>query len=407
MSLTGAVNEVSQSALHTRRAPLVAGAMKGSVLLVDDELAILRAYTRVLTREGYQVKTATDGLQARALLEHESFDVILSDVCMPGMDGLNLLRTVRKIDADVPVILATGAPSTQDAGEAVEFGALLYLIKPFEFKTLLQVVDHALRLHQFAKLKRDAITHLGVPSAHVGVSSGLESRFDEALSSLWMAFQPIVHWRTRRVVGFEALARCNDPRLTQPPDLVDAAERLDRLNDLGRAIRDQVAASLPAAPPDAQIFVNLHARDLMDNSLFSPASPLSRFAHRVTLEITERAPLDTMRDVSGRVATLRAMGFRIAVDDMGAGYAGLTAFAQIKPEVVKLDMSLIRGLDKEPVKRKLISAMTSLCKEMGMMVIAEGIETAAERDALDELGCEFMQGYLFARPGRGFPSVSW
>jgi EAL domain-containing protein (putative c-di-GMP-specific phosphodiesterase class I)/CheY-like chemotaxis protein len=408
MFAIGNTGEVTLPAPLSTRPPLkVAAAPKGKVLLVDDELAILRAYTKVLTREGYEVKTATDGLLAKELIERESFDVILSDVWMPGMDGITLLRTVRQFDADVPVILATGAPTVADAGEAVEFGALLYLVKPFEFKTLIQVVDHALRLHKFAKIKRDALEHAESSSARAVITSGLETRFEEALASLWIAFQPIVHWRNLSIYGYEALVRCNDPRIPNPEELIHTASRVDRLSDLGRAIRAEVAAALRSAPVGPQFFVNLHTRDLGDNALFAPTAPLSRFADRIVLEITERAPLETVRDVHGRVAALRAMGFRIAVDDMGAGYAGLTAFAQIKPEVVKLDMSIIRGIDQDPVKRKLVSAMTTLCHDMGMQVIAEGIETIAERDAVDELGCELMQGFLFARPDRGFPTPVW
>ncbi len=407
MFAIGNSTPVTLPAPSSARAPHPAENAKGRVLVVDDELAILRAYTKVLTREGYEVKTATDGLLAKALIERESFDVILSDVCMPGMNGITLLRTVRQFDADVPVILATGAPTVSDAGEAVEFGALLYLVKPFEFKTLIQVVDHAMRLHTFARLKRDALEQPSSSGARALATTGLEARFEEALASLWIAFQPIVHWRSRSVFGYEALARCNDPRIANPGELIHAAERVDRLNDLGRAIRAEVAHALPAAPLGPQIFVNLHTRDLADAALFSPTSPLSHFADRVVLEITERAPLETVRDVEHRIEALRTMGFRIAVDDMGAGYAGLTAFAQLRPEVVKLDMSLIRGVDRDPVKQKLVGAMTALCHDMGMAVIAEGIETAAERDAVDELGCELMQGYLFARPDRGFPRVAW
>ena len=167
------------------------------------------------------------------------------------------------------------------------------------------------------------------------------------------------------------------------------------------------ARSAKSAPSGARIFVNLHARDLTDPELLSPDAPLSRLSDRIVLEITERASLDEIKDVSVKVAALRRMGFRIAVDDLGAGYAGLTAFAQLKPEVVKLDMSLIRDVHAEPVKRKLIGAMTALCKEMGMLVVAEGVETALERDAIANLGCDLMQGYLFARPAQGFPAVAW
>ena len=107
-----------------------------------------------------------------------------------------------------------------------------------------------------------------------------------------------------------------------------------------------------------------------------------------------------MRDVQTRIARLREMGFRIAVDDLGAGYAGLTSFAQLEPEVVKLDMSLVRNVHSSAVKQKLVRSMTSLCSDMGIAVVAEGIEIIEERDVIIDLGCDLLQGYLYARPTR-------
>jgi EAL domain-containing protein (putative c-di-GMP-specific phosphodiesterase class I) len=141
--------------------------------------------------------------------------------------------------------------------------------------------------------------------------------------------------------------------------------------------------------------------------LYSPAAPLSKIAGRVVLEITERAALDEVRDAAQRVAKLRKMGFRIAVDDLGAGYAGLTSFAQLEPEVVKFDMSLVRGLHENETKWKLIQSMAALFGEMGLIVIAEGVETACERDALVTAGCDLFQGFLFGKPGNPFPAVTW
>ena len=85
---------------------------------------------------------------------------------------------------------------------------------------------------------------------------------------------------------------------------------------------------------------------------------------------------------------------------MGAGYAGLTSFVRLDPEFVKLDMSLVRDVDQSQAKRKIIGSMVGLCHEMGKQIIAEGIETAAERDTLIDLGCDLLQGYFFARPGK-------
>ena len=114
----------------------------------------------------------------------------------------------------------------------------------------------------------------------------------------------------------------------------------------------------------------------------------------------------TSHDVQDKVALLRELGFKIALDDLGAGYAGLTSFTQLEPEFVKLDMSLVRGIHETPAKRKIVGSMVELCHDMDQQIVAEGIESAQERDVLVELGCDLLQGYLFAKPGRPFPTVS-
>ncbi len=227
------------------------------------------------------------------------------------------------------------------------------------------------------------------------------------METLWIAYQPIVSWSRQAAVAHEALVRNEEPTLRSPPDLFEAAERLGRLQELGRLVRDRVARTLDETPTSGLLFVNLHALELDDDSLVSADAPLSRYASRVVLEVTERAPLERIRDVTGRVAQLRGLGYRIAVDDLGAGYAGLTSFAHLEPEVVKVDMSLIRGLDRSPMKQKLLASIVTLCRDLGIEMIAEGIETEEERDALVRLGGDLCQGYLFARPEKPWAPITW
>jgi EAL domain-containing protein (putative c-di-GMP-specific phosphodiesterase class I) len=120
----------------------------------------------------------------------------------------------------------------------------------------------------------------------------------------------------------------------------------------------------------------------------------------VVLEITERAALAEISEVQRRMARLRAMGFRIALDDLGAGYAGLTNFTELRPEIVKLDQTLVRGIDSDSVKRRLVASLVGVCRDIGTVVVAEGIETPAERDVLVDAGCDLLQGYLLGRPAR-------
>ena len=373
------------------------------VLVVDDETDLAELYARILRSYGYVVDTAGDGAAALEAVKANEFDAIVSDINMPGMDGVRLLKAVRSRDLDVPVLLVTGKPALESAVQAVEYGALRYLSKPVDMATLAGAVGHAVRLYRMARLKREALELMGTAGKNLGDRAGLEAAFARALGSIEMAYQPIVRWSKKKVFAYEALVRSREPALARPDDLIDAAERLGCLPELGRTIRASVAATLVDHPDAPQAFVNLHTLDLEDTQLMDQRQPLSRLASRVVLEITERAALDRVRDVQSRILTLREMGYRIALDDLGAGYAGLNSFAQLQPDVVKLDMTLIREVHRQPTKLRLVRSMVQLCRELGMAVIAEGIESGAERDALVEAGCDLFQGYLFARPGPPFP----
>ena len=377
------------------------------ILVVDDEAPLLRATRRILTAAGYEVTTAANGREAIDVILHTSFDVIVSDISMPELDGIQLLRTVRQRDLDVPVVLMTGSPDVSTAVEAVAHGAMQYLTKPVDVVELKEVMKRAVRLHQIARLKREALVLVSAGGLGAADRMGLEASFDRALDTLWMAYQPIVRASDRSLFGYEALLRSGENALPHPGAILDAAERLRRLPELGRKIRAAAAGPISLKRPPTNLFVNLHARDLMDGDLVSPHSPLSAIASQVVLEITERASLDEVPDARAKIAELRRMGFRIAIDDLGAGYAGLTSFVALEPDFAKLDMSLVRDIDRQPTKQKLVRSIAALCRDLGIAVVAEGVETVAERDTAIALGCDLLQGYLLAKPGKPFPDFTW
>jgi EAL domain-containing protein (putative c-di-GMP-specific phosphodiesterase class I) len=231
----------------------------------------------------------------------------------------------------------------------------------------------------------------------------LETKLDRCLATLTMHFQPIVHASTRARFGYEALLRSQDKSLPHPGAILDAAERLERIPTLGRAVRAQTAKVIASAPAQrGVVFINLHLLDLFDKQLTSGFAPLSKIASRVVLEITERTSLEGEHDVRYRVAELRELGFRIAIDDLGGGHARMGTFTPLDTDFVKLDMSLVRDVDKHAMKQRLIRSVTELCRQQGTMVIGEGVETEAEAKVLVDLGCDLLQGYLIARPAPPF-----
>jgi len=386
---------------------IAAQSSEGTVLLVEDDAAVRQVYTRLLSRSGFNVVSATNGSEAVKVFDIESIDLVVSDIGMPEMTGVDLLKALRLKDLDVPVILMTGNPQVETATEAVALGALRYLTKPVDVHELKRVALKAVRLHRLARVKRQALAELGFLDRQLGDLAGLDASFGRCISTLWMAYQPIVLWSAQRVFAYEALLRSHESTLPYPKAVLDAADRLNRVHELGRTIRRSVARDIAKFPEATQIFVNLHPLDLLDDDLVRGKSPLTEHSHRVVLEITERATLEGMSDIRERVAALRELGYRIAIDDLGAGYAGLTSFAHLEPDVVKIDRSLVQDIGSDRMKQKLLGSLAQLCGQLQMSVICEGIETREERDMLLTLDCDLLQGYLFARPEAMPAAVSW
>lgn len=373
------------------------------VLVVEDEVALREAYRRILAKAGFSVATAGTGDEAMAVIGQGLIDCVVSDIDLPGMSGNDLLKAVRKMDSGIPVILVTGYPTIESASEAVEYGALRYLVKPVDASALVSAVENAVRHTKTSRRRRAVSLEEATQAGNPQSRDDQEASFVRGLESLWMAFHPIVNAPGRVTIGHEALVRTREPSIPHPGVFFDLAERLGRLEEIGRAIRSQVAHCMDQADAIGDFYVNVHPRDLFDERLFCAQCPLTAHSHRVVLEITERAALKKESGVKERIAKLRDMGYRIAIDDLGEGYAGLNWLASLSPDVVKLDMGLIRNIHVNPVRQRLVDAVTKLCGNLDMRVIAEGIETREEQRCLTGLGCDVHQGFLYAKPGPPFP----
>jgi EAL domain-containing protein (putative c-di-GMP-specific phosphodiesterase class I) len=372
------------------------------ILIVDDDEFFLRACIRMLQTWDHEVVPASTSDEALRLVRERDFDVILSDINLPGVNGngIEFLRAVRSHDKDVPVILMTGLPELETARLAVECGAQSYLIKPLVSPQLKDAIDKQVRAHDLLRHQRKI---LAVNEQQVHEAEVLRVQFEAALGGMWMAFQPIVSWSTKSVVAYEALLRTTDKTLSSPPAILAVAEKLGEIHRIGHQTRDLIAKVMAQHPELPGVFVNLHVLDLLDEQLFSEQSPLFPFATHIHFEITERMAIEKICDTHDRIERLRKLGYKIAVDDLGEGYSGLNSFAALEPDAVKLDMSLIRGIEKAPTKRRMVRALASLCRELGTPLVAEGVETQAELDTLLELGADWLQGFLFARPDYPLP----
>ncbi len=385
-----------------RPAP-VSAAGRANVLVADDDPSFVALVQRYLVLAGFEVDVANDGGEALEMLQGAEPDVLLADIGMPNVDGIDLARAARKQYPDMQVVLMTADPTVRSAMSAVDLGALCYLAKPFERKDLILTVERAVTEREKAHERRSALGLLRSLEDEQRRTAARKETFDEALGALWIAYQPIFRADGEGIFGCEALLRSNDPRISAPAGMLEAAEQLGEIHKLGRVVRALAAAPFLGEPDAPALFVNLHSADLLDEELYSPSAPLSQMASRVILEITERAPLDNIEDLVDRTARLRKMGFRLAIDDLGAGYAAMWIVAMLEPEIVKLDMSLVRNVHENKTKSHIVRHLVGMAHDSSALVVAEGIETERERRALVDLGCDFLQGYLLGRPIKSAP----
>lgn len=380
------------------------GQVPQRILLVDDDELVRGAITRVLTAAGFEVTAVRSPPEALSqLTTGHGFDAVVTDLVMPGGTGVELLRCIRgQGNGELPVVIFTGRPSLESARSTIGDGRVRYVLKSAVHGELLSVLRELVGESPSAPPRS---SRRSASSSDTSPSDAINDhrRFDAALQNVWIAFQPIVDVRAGAVYGYEALVRSRQLGFESPALLFAAAGRLRRARELGRRIRELVARRVAGAPSEARIFVNLHAAELDDPELHAAAAPLSAYAGRVVLEVTDRASLGGVEDLKGQLRSLRELGFSIALHDVGSGYAGLASFTLLDPEIVKLDASLVRDIDAQPRLQRLVGSLLQACSgDMEMMVVCEGVEKPAERDTLAALGAHLQQGYLYGRPAYDF-----
>jgi len=368
-----------------------------------------------------------------------------------------VLNLVRAYDPDVSLVLMTGCPTVDTAIEACNLGVLEYLVKPTPRDQLVKVLSRATKARRSALHRQEIVAEermcagtaqtvrpppssgretLAMVNANVSSvataatlpamsmvqaspppsSQGASSRtcpsmnasFERALSTLGVELEPITDAKTKKLIGFAARMFSAEETLTTESALVVAAESLDQLVELRRRARDLAVLSFASAPPEALLFVDVHPSDLTDGDLYSPEPPLARIAERVVLQVRARGL--AIGDLSARASVLRFVGFRLAIADLDAGQACLSQIADLSPEFVKIDARLIRGVDGSANRRRLVSALVSMCRSLDAVSIAEGVSTAEECEALLDAGCGIVQGSLglrhvpvsLRRPGLSF-----
>jgi EAL domain-containing protein (putative c-di-GMP-specific phosphodiesterase class I) len=225
-----------------------------------------------------------------------------------------------------------------------------------------------------------------------------------------MAFQPIVDVNARLVVAHEALVRGGNG---EPAGAIFARLDDSMLYGFDQACRVAAVETAARLGLDGSLSINF-----MPNAVYDPvhciqttlaASRRSGFPiERIIFEVSEAERITRQDRLIEILAEYRQFGFRTAIDDFGSGFAGLSLLADFQPDIVKIDMQLVRGIDADAPRRSIVRGILDICDALGIDVIAEGIETLAEERALVDLGVRLMQGYRFARPAfQALPPVTW
>lgn len=228
-------------------------------------------------------------------------------------------------------------------------------------------------------------------------------------------FQPMVNLKTHEIEGYEALSRGPTGEFERPDKLFKFAYEVDLVLKLERLCRKKALEGARDLGSRYLLFINVEPESVADPELrqITSSSLLAEnklSSDRIVLEITERTAIGDFNAFRSTLEYFRALGFKVSVDDAGAGYASLQCIAEVKPDFIKIDMSLVRGIEKDEIRQQLVGAFVRFANKTGVKLVAEGIETAAELKTLVGLGVRLGQGYHFAYPSEPFVeirSIKW
>ncbi|HEU4810713.1 MAG TPA: EAL domain-containing protein [Nocardioides sp.] len=380
------------------------------VVIIDDTPANVTLLTRLLAGSGVdRLHGFTDPREALAHCARSLPDLVLLDLHMPHLDGFAVMESLRNmvpLDGYLPILVLTADVNVEVKERALVAGAKDFLTKPFDRTEVLLRVANLLETRAlYRRLERHNATlqatlddHLAAARRSAADHERRHEHIDQALApgGLAMVFQPVADLATGEMVGVEALARFNVEPHRPPDEWFDEAERVGRGAELELAAIAAALDRFGELPAHAFLAVNASPTTAAMPEL---AALLARYpADRIVLELTEHTKVDDYDGLLAALDRLRERGTRIAVDDTGAGYAGLQHLLRIRPHVLKLDTALTHGIDADPVRRSLAAALVTFASETDATIIAEGIETAEELATLQRLGIPWGQGFHLARP---------
>jgi EAL domain-containing protein (putative c-di-GMP-specific phosphodiesterase class I)/AmiR/NasT family two-component response regulator len=378
------------------------------VLIADDEPAIREALADLLASEETLelVAVATDTDEAIEAARETMPDVALLDVKMPGGGGPRAAREILSAAPHTRIVALSAHEDRSSVLEMLRAGVVGYVVKGAAAEEILETVRRSvlgqasLSAHVTGYVAQELAGQLERQERESSLRrrdlDHIQSVLDQP-SRLHMVYQPIVGLHDGRLAGIEALARF-DAEPDRGPDAWFAEAAAAGLSlELELTAIHAAVGDLERIPPGAYLSLNM-----------SPATAVSaQFGEllerhgpdRIVVEVTEHARVDDYDRLGEALRGIRSSGVRLAIDDAGAGFASLRHILKLEPDLIKLDMSLTRGIDADRAKRALAAGLISFAAEIDAAIVAEGIETPGELEALRGLGVAFGQGYFLAKPG--------
>lgn len=385
--------------------------MKPTVLVVHEDEAFGRELEHRLHLKPYKmvvVHTAREGL---AYLRSHKIAILVCDDKPRGMSGLAVLAVAQQVAPDCSRVLLIKHTQMATAAHAIRQAHLFrFLLKPCSVEDVNNTVLDAL------KARRDHRAHDAKEERRNEdhVEHVLNDELDEAFGTCRVVYQPILSTKPlganssasgASTYGYEALLRVDHAGMPTPESLVDAASEARRETELDRLVRDMVASDIDSAKgldPDASVFVNVSTQSLEDPELLRGREMLHRFSKRVVLEVSESTPLTVLEDLHKTTKALWAHGYRLCVDDLANGPTGLHVLGRLRPNVVRINASLLRGIYQTRAHAKAVISVVRLCEQLGCVPLADRVETQKELDYFMELGVTLFQGPFIAHPSAGF-----
>ncbi|MBR0931486.1 putative bifunctional diguanylate cyclase/phosphodiesterase [Bradyrhizobium centrosematis] len=357
---------------------------------------------RVLIEAGRRIREVCEGFGPQrvefARLGGDEFGLV---VCGHPEDA-DLTRLGERIGSQVKLPYQL---DTAHTGLSCSIGFAVFPDSATTSEALYECADYAL-YHAKRHQRGRTVTFSSELEAEIRSRGVIENllRTSDFGAEMELVFQPIVDAMSEHTSGFETLARWHSPRLgwVSPADFIPAAERIGLIRPLTQALLARALATARTWPDDIRLSFNLSAHDVCAAEgilpLISIIEKSGLSPHRIDFEITETAVTFDFVRAQQSIATLKAMGCGISLDDFGTGYSSLSHVHRLPLDKIKVDRSFVAEINENPVSHKIIKSLAGLCDDMEIACVAEGVETRAQLDSLRRLGCDFIQGYYFAKP---------